>query len=230
MRLALFDFDGTLFPKETIPFLVQRYFEHGQKKYRVVIFYIKTLWYLAKYKLLKQIDKVTFRKKAVVYFLELFDGESAARISEFFQKAAVEVVKTVDPVIVNEVLRLKKEGYHTVILSGCFSELLEDVAKAIGIDSVVGTDLCYIEDAIGNKVYKNGTYIDIIADERKVEAIKKRFKDADWNRSIAYADSCYDEPLLNLVGEKIAVNPDRLLTQIAKERKWKILKTDYCNE
>lgn len=227
MKLALFDFDGTLFPKETIPFLVQQFWKTESKKYRVIGFYSKTLFYLFRYKVLKQIDKVTFRKKAVVYFLALFHGETATTVNDFFKRTAKEVIRLLDPQIVQEVKKAKGEGFHTVILSGCFSELLETVAEAIAIDSVVGTEVCFVNDDHGTQIYKDGTPIDIVADERKVAAIVNAFAYADWNHSIAYADSCYDEPILSLVGHKVAVNPDRILSKIAAEKKWDVLRTKH---
>lgn len=225
MKLALFDFDGTLFPLETIPFLVKEYSRYGNKKYRVIGFYFKILLQLVRYKGLKRIDKVTFRKKAVIYFMELFHGEKKEVIVAFFEKTDHDITTLLDSEIVKEVEKAKQNGYHTVILSGCFSQLLEIIAQAISIDRVVGTQLEYTTDRYGNDTYDASTDIDIIADERKVSAIKEAFPDADWEASCAYADSCYDELILTLVGHKIAVNPDRILTQVAIEKNWKILNT-----
>jgi HAD superfamily phosphoserine phosphatase-like hydrolase len=225
MKLALFDFDGTLFPLETIPYLVKEYYKYGSHKNRVIGFYIKTIMQLFRYKVLKQIDKVTFRKKVVRYFMDFFHGERKETINTFFHKVGLDIRGLLDNIILNEVDLARSNGYHTVILSGCFSELLEAIAPAISIDSVIGTQLTYVMDEKGTEIYDRTIDIDIIADERKVRAIKEAFPEADWEKSCAYADSCYDEMLLNLVGTKIAVNPDRILTSIAQSKNWKILIT-----
>jgi len=226
MKLALFDFDGTLFPLETIPFLVQEYGKYKKKKYRVLNFYGKTLLKLGQYKIMQKIDKVTFRKFAVLYFLELFDGESKEMVGEFFQQVGTIINELLDPVILNEIHKAKSAGYHTVILSGCFVELLDILAPNIPVDQVLGTEIIYSQNSTGNRIYRHGVAIDIIADERKVLAVQEAFPTADWEASCAYADSCYDELILSLVGTKIAVNPDKKLEKIATMRQWKILKTN----
>ncbi len=42
----------------------------------------------------------------------------------------------------------------------------------------------------------------------------------DLANSYAYSDSITDLPMLELVGNPVAVNPDRELTRIAREREW----------
>ena len=42
------------------------------------------------------------------------------------------------------------------------------------------------------------------------------------SRSYAYSDSITDLPMLEIVGEPVAVNPDKDLRKIAEERDWQI--------
>ena len=42
----------------------------------------------------------------------------------------------------------------------------------------------------------------------------------DLANSYAYSDSITDLPMLELVGHPVAVNPDRELTRVARERDW----------
>ena len=42
----------------------------------------------------------------------------------------------------------------------------------------------------------------------------------DLANSYAYSDSITDLPMLELVGNPVAVNPDRELTRVAREREW----------
>ena len=44
----------------------------------------------------------------------------------------------------------------------------------------------------------------------------------DLSRSYAYSDSITDLPMLEAVGEPVAVNPDKDLRKIAEERDWQI--------
>jgi hypothetical protein len=44
----------------------------------------------------------------------------------------------------------------------------------------------------------------------------------DLARSYAYSDSITDQPMLELVGYPVVVNPDRDLQRIAREREWEV--------
>jgi phosphoserine phosphatase len=49
-----------------------------------------------------------------------------------------------------------------------------------------------------------------------------RRRGVDLSRSYAYADSISDLPMLEAVGNPVAVNPDRRLAAAAKERGWQL--------
>ena len=49
-----------------------------------------------------------------------------------------------------------------------------------------------------------------------------RDEDIDLTRSWAYSDSATDIPMLEAVGHPVAVNPDRELLKLARERSWEI--------
>jgi phosphoserine phosphatase len=46
----------------------------------------------------------------------------------------------------------------------------------------------------------------------------------DLAESTAYSDSASDVPFLEAVGHPVAVNPDRRLRAIARERGWRVLR------
>jgi phosphoserine phosphatase len=45
----------------------------------------------------------------------------------------------------------------------------------------------------------------------------------DLDESSAYSDSYTDLPMLEAVGHPVAVNPDRVLAKVAKEREWEVM-------
>ena len=49
-----------------------------------------------------------------------------------------------------------------------------------------------------------------------------RRRNLDLSRSYAYADSISDLPMLEAVGNPVAVNPDSRLAKAARERGWQI--------
>src|SRR5439155_14287267 len=58
----------------------------------------------------------------------------------------------------------------------------------------------------------------------KAEAIREMAVDEgiDLAASYAYSDSVTDLPMLELVGNPVAVNPDRELARVAREREWEV--------
>ncbi len=58
----------------------------------------------------------------------------------------------------------------------------------------------------------------------KAEAIREMAvgEGIDLANSYAYSDSITDLPMLEMVGNPVAVNPDRELSRVARERDWEI--------
>ena len=227
MKVAIFDFDGTLFPVETIPFLIKQYVKLGHSRFKQVKMMATLLVDLAIYKSGIKPDKELFRHKAVYKFLSLFDGMSKEEVHYFFKQNVEIVSQLLDEEIIAEVNRRKEEGYHTVLLSGCFDMLLIPLGKALGFDEIVGTKLIFSEISNNRAVMNSKNPIHIVSGENKLKAAKALGLggDIDWKASVGYADSSYDQPMLELVGEKVAVNPDQQLEKIATEKNWTILVT-----
>lgn len=231
MKVALFDFDGTLFPHETIPFLIKQYPKLGYPRYRQVLMMMKLLPDVVMYKISKNPDKEGFRHKAVYKFLSIFEGMTEAEVTEFFEKNVSTVLSLLDPEIIAEVTKRKKEGYHTVLLSGCFELLLKPLARHLDIDEVIGTSLVFSKYKDDKNRMTSKEPIVIVSGDAKLSAARglDNQEPVDWSASAAYADSYYDEPMLALVGHKYAVNPDQKLAEIAKLQGWEILLT-ACGE
>jgi HAD superfamily hydrolase (TIGR01490 family) len=64
--------------------------------------------------------------------------------------------------------------------------------------------------------------------EGKAQAIAElaQREDFDLQKSYAYSDSESDLPMLRLVGNPVAVNPDTTLTRVAKAEGWEVLRFD----
>ena len=227
MKVAIFDFDGTLFPVETIPFLIKQYPKLGYSRWKQVKMMMGLIPELVKYKVSKNGDKEKFRHKAVYLFLSMFEGMTEDQVRLFFQKNVATVKSLLDPEVLMEVTRRQEAGYHTVLLSGCFDMLLKPLADHYKFDEVIGTELIFVKHQDQLRM-KSSTPIKVISGHNKVDAAKSigQGHHIDWSASVAYADSYYDEPVLELVGHKIAVNPDQKLTAIAEKKAWTVMITD----
>lgn len=114
----------------------------------------------------------------------------------------------------------KKQGDTTVIITATNSFITAPIAEQLGIKNLIATepeiqDGRYTGRVAGTPSYQQG----------KVERLE------DWlfnqNKTLAgsyfYSDSHNDLPLLKLVDNPVAVDPDRQLAAIAQQRGWKIL-------
>ncbi|MGL5676702.1 MAG: HAD family hydrolase [Cellulosilyticaceae bacterium] len=226
MRLAVFDFDGTLFPYQTIPYLMKLYLEAGYSKTKYMLYMAKIAGIVAKYKLPfhKEYGKEQFRRQATVYFIQLFNGETKEEVDAFFKKSAEAIVEDLNPTIVEEVRQAKVRGEKCIVLSGCFSGILDGVAKALGMDYVIGTPF-EASDFLDGKL--DVQQLDIATGQRKVEKLLTLLQgeEVEWEKSTAYGDSVYDRYILELVGGPVAVNPDEGLREMAEGNNWRILET-----
>ena len=219
MKVALFDFDGTLFPKETIPYLVH-HFPAGI--HRKAMVYIKILPALFAYKIQKTLDKEQFRHKAVYAYFSLMDGRDKDWVERYFLEQAQEIYKLLDPEVVRQVHHYKEQGYLTVLLSGCFDLILGELKERLMMDRIICTCVPFIGD-----IYDVKAQMTIVSGQEKLnQALAlEETEHIDWEESVAYADSIYDAPLLDLVGNAVAVNPDEGLEALAKEKGYTIFKT-----
>jgi HAD superfamily hydrolase (TIGR01490 family) len=111
-------------------------------------------------------------------------------------------------------------GRATYIVSASPVELVEPLAKALGMTAGIGTvseivDGVYTGNLAGPFCYGPG----------KVEAINElaRWENYDLGQCYAYSDSASDLPMLEAVGHPVAVNPDARLARVAQLNGWPIV-------
>ena len=112
-------------------------------------------------------------------------------------------------------------GHDRIVVSASPIELVSRIAAALGLEGAVATrseldeEGRYTGHLTGEFCYGAGKVIEIekLAAERGY----------DLARSVAYSDSVSDLPMMERVGEAVAVNPDRELRELARERGWRIV-------
>jgi len=111
-------------------------------------------------------------------------------------------------------------GRATYIVSASPVELVEPLAKALGMTAGIGTrseikDGVYTGELAGPFCYGPG----------KVEAMQElaRWEGLDLERCWAYSDSASDLPMMEAVGHPVAVNPDPKLERVAGQRGWPVV-------
>ncbi|MGH9205614.1 MAG: HAD family hydrolase, partial [Acidimicrobiales bacterium] len=130
----------------------------------------------------------------------------------------------VDPIIYGEALELieahRAAGRKVYIVSSSPVEIVAPLGRHLGADDVIASE---------PRVDEEGRYTGEMASYAygpyKAEAMKElaRKENIDLSSSYAYSDSYTDVPMLEAVGHPAAVNPDRILQKLAKEKEWDIL-------
>ena len=224
MRLAIFDFDGTLFPEDTLPFIMKQWKRQKYPMGRWILISVSVAGLYLRYKigLMHEAAREEIAVKSMHRFTRIFSGMSEAQISAFLERCAEQIIPDLDAVVVKEVRKAKEEGAHTVLLSGCYESLLAVIGRHLNVDTVIGTKLRYKDGLIDLEDPLN-----VVCGPKKVEEIQRVFGDEnmDWNASTAYADSSSDIELLKRVGQPVVVNPDPFLKDTASKMNWPILWT-----
>lgn len=223
IKLAIFDFDGTMIKEESLPLMVKYWGTLGYSKTKKCKLLTKILKDLIVYKskLNKNYKKQEFRTSAMMHFLELFEGMSQDEINDYFYKC-FEIMKDLFlESILLELNSYRQQGYTTVILSGGFKPYIDIVGKHFGFDYIIASQLNFGADNMLD--YNNPVHVNM--GRSKADQIRNIFKECeiDWEESIALADSYYDIDIFEMVGTPIVVNPDDRLKEIAMDREWRII-------
>lgn len=89
MKLAIYDFDGTLFPDETVPFLIKQYSRLGYSRGKQAkVFFARMMLLFTKYKMKigQTMTKEVFRHQATQITLSLFETMTEDEVIVFFKK------------------------------------------------------------------------------------------------------------------------------------------------
>lgn len=154
--------------------------------------------------------------------------EEAAKLTSGWEQEKVRQVVTevldevISPLIYAEALELihdhRTAGRLICIVSSSPEEIVEPLARMLDVDQWIATKPKVVDGRYTGELdfYAYGP--------AKAEAMEQLSLelDIDLAGSFAYSDSPTDLPMLELVGNPVAVNPDRTLRRIAAERGWRI--------
>ncbi len=150
--------------------------------------------------------------------LDLTKGWDQSAISEIVRETLETVI---EPLVYDEALQHiedhKSWGHKVFLVSASPEEVVAPIARLLGVDEAIATRAELDEQGR----YSGQTERYVYAEE-KVTAIREAAaRDGlDLEHSWAYSDSATDIPMLEAVGHPVAVNPDRELAKVAKERGW----------
>ena len=145
-------------------------------------------------------------------------GLEAEPLRQIAEKVADVIVRDARPAVLAAVERHLSSGSFCVLLSASPQEVVEAVARRLGVHRGVGTvtevfNGCLTGFLVGPLCHGEGKLV------RFTEAIGQ----VDLSDAWAYADSDSDLPLLSSCGHPVAVFPSRQLRRVAQQRGWEIL-------
>ena len=151
------------------------------------------------------------------YMAELVMGWEVETVKGIVAETLDQIV---EPIIYQEALDLialhKEAGRDVIIISSSGTDVVEPIGERLGADITIGTQVA-VEDG-----RYTGEILFYAYGEGKAEAMLALAAEYEYDLadSYAYTDSHTDLPMLDLVGNPVAVNPDDELRRIAGQRQW----------
>jgi HAD superfamily hydrolase (TIGR01490 family) len=214
MEAAFFDLDKTVISKSSSLALSRPFYRAGLVTRSQLL---RGIYAQIVYLMLGADEKRMDRAKDGL--LALTRGWDREAVEEVVREALDEVV---DPYIYQEALDLialhQAQSRRTFIVSSSPVEVVTPLAERLGVDDVVATRA----EIVDGKYTGNLEFY--CYREAKAEEIRRIAEEQgiDLSRSFAYSDSITDRPMLEAVGNPVAVNPDRELRKLAQQRGWKV--------
>lgn len=211
--IAFFDVDNTLLRGASIYHLGQGAFRRGLLTGRdLLVFGWQQLRFIAVGENKNHLASV--RERA----LELAGGHTEAEMFDLADEVYDSYIK---PKLWPETVALAHEhlarGHQVWLITATPLAIATVIADRLGLSGALGTEIEAVDGVLTGRLVGH-----ILHGERKAIAARELAKrlDADLADCWAYSDSRNDIPLLNLVGNRVVVNPDTSLARYAKARGW----------
>ncbi len=221
-KVAIFDLDGTLISAHLWLGMVKYYFKNKKNRF-------PAFWYIFSHLGLTPFWKMRLLSTKKYYqswgkdIVKMIEGLTIEEAKEIFNRLSNEyLLPTLKKNVFEKLKKHQQDGYLTILASGTFQELTKIIAERLNIDYSVGTEYEVNGNRISGKIISPFCFA-----EGKVEKVKNLFDKnnlrVDLKESFAYSDGFFDLPILELVGNPVAVDPDKELLKIAQNKGWQII-------
>ncbi len=215
---AFFDLDGTLIPGSANIPLAKAAFRQGFVTPRELVTDLRNgISFLIKGATDERSAQVRDR---ILTAVAGHPAEDVEALGDHFMDG---IVESVQPAMKEVLAQHAQAGHDRIVLSASPTEIVSRFAREAGLEHGTGTTSerdeqgRYTGRLSGPFCYREGkvTAMQQLADER----------DYDLSDSYAYSDSISDLPMLEAVGNPVAVNPEPELRELAVQRGWPIVET-----
>ena len=179
-KLAVFDFDGTLYKGDTTKEFCWFYYRKNPFK---AYYFIIQLAFWMQYQL-GLLSTTQFKSK----FIQFLNNNDAAQIDvlvSLFWSKKKELVRIH---LIDEIARLKKEGVHIVVVSASPELFIKTFCLSLGVDTVIGSELNVLNNKYSLLINCRG--------EEKINRLRVVFP--DFEIVTAYSDNIDDDALLKM--------------------------------
>jgi HAD superfamily hydrolase (TIGR01490 family) len=222
MIAAFFDFDGTLYTGHVWQDLAGHHWSAKRHRRWVVAYVACNTAPLPLYKLglLSQEDFYRPWGETMAWLLRDWPLEQSRVLFE--QLTDQQIMPNLRGNVL-ALLRQHQERDHLVALvSGTFAPWLEVIAGCLGVEHSIGTPLEVRDGRYTGRILR--PFCQGSGKTQRVCAyLAEQGLEVDWTASFAYADSGTDLPLLEAVGNPIAVCPDKALLAQTQAHGWPVV-------
>ena len=153
-----------------------------------------------------------------------YEGMSEDRLITLSEEAFERVMKPALYPGAKELVRTCLDrGHDVVLVSGALDFIIDHLARYLGADGVIANRLELKDRFATGKLLRP-----VVAGPEKAKLIRDHAREHghELDACFAYSDSYSDVPMLSIVGNPAAVNPDRKLELLAKTYSWPIIRLD----
>jgi HAD superfamily hydrolase (TIGR01490 family) len=213
---AFFDVDNTLMQGASIYWLARGL---AARKYFTAGDLARFAWGQLRFRLLatENAGHMSRAKETALAFVEGWRVEDLERLSEeIFDELMADRIWSGSRALAQ--LHLD-EGQRVWLVTAAPVELGRVIAQRLGLTGAIGT-VAEVEDG----VYTGRLVGELMHGQAKADAVRQlaTVEGLELPRCTAYSDSANDIPMLSVVGQAVAVNPDAALRREARRRGWQI--------
>jgi HAD superfamily hydrolase (TIGR01490 family) len=212
---AFFDVDNTVMRGASIFHLARGLYKRDFFSLRDIVgFAWQQLSFLARGENLEHIDQI--QAKALGFIA----GHSVAELRAVGEEVFDEIMATKIWPGTKALAQMHLDaGQRVWLVTATPVEVAEVIARRLGLTGGLGTVAEHVDG-----IYTGHLVGSLLHGPAKVEAVRALAgrEGLDLERCSAYSDSANDIPLLSLVGNPCAINPDRKLRGYAKAHGWRV--------
>lgn len=215
-KLAIFDIDGTIFRSSLVVELTHLLIEENifPKSLLKEITKHQTAWKN------RHGDYDKYVLSVVDAYIKNISGKEERVIKKQIKKFLSQQ-KDRQYIFTRDLIKeLREKNYFLLAISGSPINVVEEFVKALSFDAFFGSLF-----EIKNGKFTGKHIIDMQADKRSTikKFVEENRETVTLTGSVGVGDTASDVPILQMVDNPVAFNPNSALIKIAKKKKWKIV-------